>query len=143
MRNRSSRSGLNIKASPDSSVTTRSVPVLRLLMSVGIFSVTQLPDPQRLARWPESSRAPHRRTARVRSRFRVAAYGKTTPSVPTIDHFMQVSSKMCAAQAPREILMVTVDGPGSFDNEHTKKLVREQLFKAGVRLAAILNAVFQ
>jgi serine/threonine protein kinase len=70
-------------------------------------------------------------------------YGKTMPPVPTIDHFVQVSSKMCAAQAPSEILMVTVDGPGSFDNEHTKKLVREQLFKAGVRLAAILNAVFQ
>jgi hypothetical protein len=70
-------------------------------------------------------------------------YGKTTPPVPTIDHFVQVSSKMCAAQAPSEILMVTVDGPGSFDNEHTKKLVREQLFKAGVRLATILNGVFQ
>ena len=50
---------------------------------------------------------------------------------------------MCATQAPPDILMVTVDGPGSFDNELTKKLVREQLFKAGVRLAAILNAVFQ
>lgn len=73
---------------------------------------------------------------------KTSVYGKTTPPVPTIDHFVQVSSRMCSAQAPAEILAVTVDGPGSFDNEGAKKLVREQLFKAGVRLAAILNAVF-
>src|SRR5262245_10149153 len=36
-----------------------------------------------------------------------------------------------------------VDGPTSFDNEEMRTLVREQLFKGGVRLAAILNRIFQ
>jgi hypothetical protein len=36
-----------------------------------------------------------------------------------------------------------VDGPASFDNEDTKTLLREQLFKGGVRLAAILNDIFR
>src|SRR5262245_14606457 len=70
-------------------------------------------------------------------------YGKTMPLVPTIDHFVQVSSRQCEEQAPPEITMISVDGPGSFDNIQTKKLVREQLFKGGVRLAAILNDIFQ
>src|SRR5262249_40974057 len=34
------------------------MPVLRLSMRVGIFSVTQLPDPQRSARWPGPSKRP-------------------------------------------------------------------------------------
>jgi hypothetical protein len=61
------------------------------------------------------------------------------PLVPTIDHFVQVSPQQCATQAPAAIQMASVDGPGSFDNAATKKVVREQLFKAGVRLAEILN----
>jgi len=70
-------------------------------------------------------------------------YAKATPTVPTIDHFVQVSSRKCPTEAPPEILAVTVDGPTSFDNEDTRKLLREQLFKGGVRLAALLNQIFQ
>jgi hypothetical protein len=71
-----------------------------------------------------------------------SAYGKTMPLVPTIDHFVDVSPQQCDTQAPSEIRMAVVDGPGSFGNEATKKLVREQLFKAGIRLAEVLKSVF-
>jgi hypothetical protein len=70
-------------------------------------------------------------------------YGNATPMVPTINHFVAVSSRKCSTEAPSEVLAVTVDGPTSFDNEEIRKLVREQLFKGGVRLAAILNQIFQ
>jgi len=69
-------------------------------------------------------------------------YGKTIPLVPTIDHFVHVSTSKCSTQAPPEIATITVDGKASFENTQTHKLVREQLFKGGVRLAAILNDVF-
>jgi hypothetical protein len=70
-------------------------------------------------------------------------YAKATPTVPTIDHFVAVSSRECPTDAPPEILAVKVNGPTSFENEETRKLLREQLFKGGVRLAAILNQIFQ
>src|SRR5262245_45611977 len=70
-------------------------------------------------------------------------YAKATPTVPTIDHFVQVSSRECPTDAPSEILAVRVNGPTSFGNEDTTKLLPEQLFKGGLRLAAILNEIFQ
>jgi hypothetical protein len=51
-------------------------------------------------------------------------------------------SRQSSTQAPSKILMVTVDGPTSFATNATKKLVREQLFKEDVQLAATLNALF-
>jgi hypothetical protein len=69
-------------------------------------------------------------------------YPKTKPTaIPIIDHFVDVTPSECGSKAPAEIRAVTVDGPASFDNEATKKIVREQMFKAGVRLATILNVL--
>ncbi len=71
-------------------------------------------------------------------------YPKTKPTaIPIIDHFVDLTPSECNAKAPAEIRAATVDGPASFDNDATKKIVREQVFKAGVRLATILNALFQ
>jgi len=75
-------------------------------------------------------------------RAKIDVYGKARPAVPIIDHFVRVSPSSCSQDAPPEILAITVDGRASFDNAATKRLVREQLFKAGTRLAAILNTVF-
>ncbi len=69
-------------------------------------------------------------------------YAKTTPAVPTIDHFVELHPAECHQKAPQEIRSVKVDGKQSFANTATKKLVREQLFKAGVRLGNVLNGIF-
>lgn len=71
-------------------------------------------------------------------------YAKAKPTaVPVIDHFVDVSPSHCATNAPSEITNASVQGPASFDNAASKKIVRERLFEAGVRLATVLNSIFQ
>jgi hypothetical protein len=67
------------------------------------------------------------------------AYGKATPAIPVIDHFVDLSPSQCKTKAPPEIIAITVDSNASFNNQPTLDQVREQLYKGGVRLAAVLN----
>jgi hypothetical protein len=54
-------------------------------------------------------------------------YAKTKPTAaPVIDHFVDVSPSECSTKAPASILALHVDGPVSFDNADTLKLVRER-----------------
>src|SRR5206468_4220699 len=69
-------------------------------------------------------------------------YGKATPKIPVIHKFVDVSPKECETQAPSSIRHVKVDAEASYDNDVTHDIVRQQLFKAGVRLATILNRIF-
>ena len=71
-----------------------------------------------------------------------AVYAKAKPKVHIIHKFVDVTPKECANEAPASILHVRVDGDASYDNDATHSVVRLQLFKAGVRLAAILNRIF-
>lgn len=73
---------------------------------------------------------------------RTAVYGRTQPRIPVIQSFIEVSPSECSTKAPAGIMRVRVKGPESFDNDATLKLIRQQLFKGGVRLAAILNRLF-
>jgi hypothetical protein len=70
-------------------------------------------------------------------------YPVVKPSaIPIIDHFVDLRPSECSTKAPLEIRNVTVDGPLSFSNDATKLIVRRQLYRAGVRLATVLNAMF-
>jgi hypothetical protein len=71
-------------------------------------------------------------------------YVKAKPVVvPVIDHFVDLTPSECSTKAPAEIRALHVDGPGSFNNAATLTLVRERVFMAGVRLAAILDDIFK
>ena len=70
---------------------------------------------------------------------KTGAYGKAQPAVPVIDHFVDVRPKTCKQQAPAEINALNVDANGSYNHQVTLDLIREQLYKGGIRLAAILN----
>ena len=67
---------------------------------------------------------------------KAAIYPKVKPAaIPVIDHFVDVAPSECGTKAPLEIRSVSVNGPASFDNAASKRIVREQLFKAGRRAA--------
>jgi hypothetical protein len=68
-------------------------------------------------------------------------YGKTKPRVPVIDTFIEVQPSHCDTEAPARLRQIKVDGPHSF-GEASLKVVRGQLYKGGVRLAAMLNAIY-
>jgi hypothetical protein len=71
-------------------------------------------------------------------------YPKAKPVVvPVIDHFVDLTPSECATKAPAAIRALHVDGPASFNNAATLTLVRERVFMAVVRLAAILGDMFQ
>jgi nuclease S1 len=71
-------------------------------------------------------------------------YARTKPTtVPVIDHFVEFPPNQCSTLAPAAIRSISVNGPTSFNNAASKKIVRSQLFKAGVRLAAILDSIFE
>ena len=73
---------------------------------------------------------------------KTSVYAKTKPkAAPVIDHFVDLRPNECSVKAPAEIRALSVDGPASFDNATTRKLVREQLFKAGLRLATMLTGI--
>jgi hypothetical protein len=63
-------------------------------------------------------------------------------AIPIIDHFVDLRPSECSTKAPDEIRMALVDGPASFNNDASKLIARRQLYRAGVRLATILNALF-
>jgi hypothetical protein len=74
---------------------------------------------------------------------RDSVYKKTKPvPAPVIDHFVDLRPDECDTKAPPAIRGLSVDADASFDNPQTLKLVRERLFKGGVRLAAVLVATF-
>ena len=73
----------------------------------------------------------------------VQVYQEAKPPIPVINHFVDVTSpSRCATLAPPEINAIVLDARGSYDNPATLKVVRTQLYKGGVRLAGILNSVF-
>jgi hypothetical protein len=72
---------------------------------------------------------------------RTAAYGQAKPPIPVINGFIEFSPSMCKIKAPPQINAITVDAKGSYDNQPTLDLIRQQLYKGGVRLAALLNSL--
>lgn len=68
-------------------------------------------------------------------------YGKARPRLPVIATFIDVQPRNCATEAPASLRDVKVNGPRSYGTESVK-VVREQLYKGGVRLAAMLNAIY-
>lgn len=70
-------------------------------------------------------------------------YHDGKPTIPVINHFVEgVSPSNCATTAPPEINAITLDARASYDHPATLKDVRAQLYKGGVRLAEILNSIF-
>ena len=72
----------------------------------------------------------------------VQVYQQGKPPIPVIDHFVDVIPSKCATQAPPEINAIVLDARASYDNPAALKVVRTQLYKGGVRLAEILNSMF-
>jgi hypothetical protein len=68
-------------------------------------------------------------------------YRKAKPAIPVINKFIDISPSQCKALAPPELNAITVDAKGSYNNQETLDVVRQQLYKGGVRLAALLNTL--
>ena len=68
-------------------------------------------------------------------------YGKARPPLPVIPKFIDVQPRYCSTEAPESFSRVKVDGPRSY-GDGSLKVVRAQLYKGGVRLAAMLNAIY-
>ena len=68
-------------------------------------------------------------------------YGKARPRLPVIPKFIDVQPRNCATEAPESLRDVKVDGPHSY-GVNSVNVVRMQLYKGGVRLAAMLNAIY-
>ncbi|HXM41462.1 MAG TPA: S1/P1 nuclease [Bryobacteraceae bacterium] len=68
-------------------------------------------------------------------------YGKARPKLPVIPRFIDVQPRNCATEAPESLRDVKVDGPRSY-GAASIGIVRAQLYKGGVRLAAMLNAIY-
>jgi hypothetical protein len=68
-------------------------------------------------------------------------YGKARPRLPVIPRFVDVQPRNCATDAPESLRNVKVDGPRSY-GAGSLNVVRMQLYKGGVRLAAMLNAIY-
>ena len=68
-------------------------------------------------------------------------YGKARPRLPVIPKFIDVQPRNCATEAPESLREVKVDGPRSY-GVNSVNVVRMQLYKGGVRLAAMLNAIY-
>ncbi len=68
-------------------------------------------------------------------------YGKARPRLPVIPKFVDVQPRNCATEAPESLRSVKVDGPRSY-GAGSLNVVRMQLYKGGVRLAAMLNAIY-
>lgn len=76
--------------------------------------------------------------------FRLAlteVYGKAHPAIPIVPKFIEVQPRACATDAPEAVRSVVVDGPVSYGNE-SLDVVRMQLYRAGVRLARMLNEIY-
>lgn len=68
-------------------------------------------------------------------------YGKARPRIPVIATFVEVQPRDCATQAPEGVRHVLVEGPRSY-GAASLNMVRMQLYKGGVRLAAMLNQIY-
>jgi hypothetical protein len=68
-------------------------------------------------------------------------YGKARPRLPVIPEFIEVQPRNCATEAPESLRSVKVDGPRSY-GAASINVVRMQLYKGGIRLAAMLNAIY-
>jgi len=68
-------------------------------------------------------------------------YGKARPRIPVIATFVEVQPRDCATQAPEGVRNVLVEGPRSY-GAASLTVVRMQLYKGGVRLAAMLNQIY-
>ena len=68
-------------------------------------------------------------------------YGKARPRLPVIPKFIEVQPRNCATEAPESLRDVKVDGPRSY-GAGAISVVRMQLYRGGVRLAAMLNAIY-
>ena len=68
-------------------------------------------------------------------------YGKARPRIPVISTFVEVQPRDCATQAPEGVRNVVVEGPRSY-GAASLSVVRMQLYKGGVRLAAMLNQIY-
>ncbi|HLY16708.1 MAG TPA: S1/P1 nuclease [Bryobacteraceae bacterium] len=76
--------------------------------------------------------------------FKIAksqVYGKARPHLPVIPRFIEVQPRNCATDAPAALRDVKVDGPRSY-GPASLAVVRMQIYKGGVRLAAMLNAIY-
>jgi hypothetical protein len=72
---------------------------------------------------------------------RSQVYGKARPRIPVIATFIEVQPRACATEAPKEVRRVLVDGLRSYGGR-SLDVVRMQLYRGGVRLAAMLNAIY-
>ncbi|MGA2739430.1 MAG: S1/P1 nuclease [Bryobacteraceae bacterium] len=80
----------------------------------------------------------------ARESFRIAksqVYAKARPRLPVIPKFIDVQPRNCATEAPETLRDVKVDGPRSY-GAASIDVVRMQLYKGGVRLAAMLNVIY-
>jgi len=68
-------------------------------------------------------------------------YGKAKPPIPVIARFIEVEPRACATEAPEAVRKVRVDGLRSYGSR-SLDVVRMQLYRGGVRLAAMLNAIY-
>jgi len=68
-------------------------------------------------------------------------YGKARPRLPVIPKFVDVQPRNCSTEAPESLRNVKVDGPRSYGTGSMNG-VRMQLYKGGVRLAAMLNSIY-
>jgi hypothetical protein len=76
--------------------------------------------------------------------FRLAksqVYGKARPRIPVIPNFIEVQPRYCATEAPESVRDVVVDGPLSY-GAASLDLVERQLYRAAVRLAAMLDDIY-
>jgi hypothetical protein len=72
---------------------------------------------------------------------RSQVYGKARPRLPVIPQFIELQPRNCATEAPESLRSVKVDGPRSYGAKSVD-VVRVQLYKGDVRLAAMLNAIY-
>jgi len=76
--------------------------------------------------------------------FRIArsqVYGRSRPRLPVVPRFVEVQPRYCSTEAPESIRSVKVNGPRSY-GAGSLNVVRMQLYKGGIRLAAMLNATY-
>jgi len=95
----------------------------------------------KLARWQDYGSI-ERIAAESFEVAKTQVYGKARPRIPVVAAFVEVQPRDCATQAPEGVRTVQVQGPRSY-GAASLNVVRAQLYKAGVRLAAMLNAIYE
>jgi hypothetical protein len=68
-------------------------------------------------------------------------YPKTIPLVPVVNQFFNALPGKCATTAAPQVNKITIDAKKSFQNQAALTSVRLQLYRGGMRLAAILNSL--